>query len=65
MTTWWLVNREDIWLRRKWVEDNTALCAFGVTSSAFIVELLCVAGVNYVCSDLQHGLIDYAAMLST
>jgi 4-hydroxy-2-oxoheptanedioate aldolase len=50
-------------LRRKWKDGKAALGAFTVIPSAFSVELICVPGVDYVCIDQQHGLIDYANML--
>ena len=31
---------------------------------AFAAELQCVSGVDYVCIDQQHGLVDYADMLA-
>lgn len=50
-------------LRKKWADGAAALGAFAVIPSAFSVELICVPGVDYVCIDQQHGLIDYANLL--
>lgn len=50
-------------LRRKWADGNAALGAFAVIPSAFSVELICVPGVDYVCIDQQHGLVDYTSLL--
>lgn len=50
-------------LRRKWADGGAALGAFAVIPSAFSVELICVRGVDYVCIDQQHGLVDYSTML--
>lgn len=50
-------------LRHKWAEDVTALGAFAVIPSAFSVELICTSGLDYICIDQQHGLIDYGVML--
>jgi 4-hydroxy-2-oxoheptanedioate aldolase len=50
-------------LRRKWSEGAAALGAFAVIPSAFCVELICVPGMDYVCIDQQHGLIDYPQMV--
>ena len=50
-------------LKKKWNDGAAALGAFAVIPSAFSVELICVPGVDYVCIDQQHGLIDYSNML--
>ena len=50
-------------LRRKWVAGEAALGAFATIPSAFSIELMCVPGLDYVCIDQQHGLIDYTNML--
>ena len=51
-------------LRKKWSDGAAALGAFATIPSAFSIELLCVPGIDYVCIDQQHGLIDYADMLN-
>ncbi len=50
-------------LRRKWSEGHAALGAFAVIPSSFSAELMCVPGLDYVCIDQQHGLIDYPQMV--
>lgn len=50
-------------LRRKWAAGEAALGAFATIPSAFSIELMCVPGLDYVCIDQQHGLIDYTNML--
>lgn len=46
-------------LREKWRSGGTAFGAWAALPSGFAAELMCVAGVDYVCIDQQHGLIDY------
>jgi 4-hydroxy-2-oxoheptanedioate aldolase len=50
-------------LRKLWVEGSPALGAWTGIASATTVELLCVPGVDYICIDQQHGVIDYDGMV--
>lgn len=46
-------------LREKWAAGEPAFGAWAALPCAFAAELLCVEGVDYVCIDQQHGLVDY------
>jgi 4-hydroxy-2-oxoheptanedioate aldolase len=50
-------------LREKWARGGTAFGAWAALPDAFAAELMCVPGVDYVCIDQQHGLVDYADMV--
>jgi 4-hydroxy-2-oxoheptanedioate aldolase len=50
-------------LRAKWGRGETVFGMWAALPSGFAAELLCLPGVDYVCIDQQHGLIDYAAMI--
>jgi 4-hydroxy-2-oxoheptanedioate aldolase len=50
-------------LRTKWSRGEVAFGAWAAIPSAFAAELMCVDGVDYVCIDQQHGLVDYPAAL--
>jgi 4-hydroxy-2-oxoheptanedioate aldolase len=50
-------------LRAKWKLGGTAFGAWAAIPSGFAAELLCTDGVDYVCIDQQHGLVDYDAMI--
>lgn len=50
-------------LRQRWAAGESVLGAFATIPSAFSIELMCVPGLDYVCIDQQHGLIDYTNML--
>lgn len=50
-------------LRGKWARDETVFGLWAALPCAFAAELMCVAGVDYVCIDQQHGLVDYKDML--
>jgi 4-hydroxy-2-oxoheptanedioate aldolase len=51
-------------LRDKWAAGGTAFGVWAALPDAFSAELLCVEGVDYVCIDQQHGLVDYADMVA-
>lgn len=51
-------------LRQAWKNGHRALGAWAAVDSAFSAELMCVPGVDYVCIDQQHGVIDYPQMLA-
>ena len=46
-------------LREKWLRKETAFGVWAALPCGFAAELSCVPGVDYVCIDQQHGLIDY------
>jgi 4-hydroxy-2-oxoheptanedioate aldolase len=50
-------------LRAKWARSETAFGVWAALPSGFAAELMCVEGVDYVCIDQQHGLVDYPAMI--
>jgi 4-hydroxy-2-oxoheptanedioate aldolase len=50
-------------LRAQWDRGEPVFGAWAALPSGFAAELMCVAGVDYVCIDQQHGLIDYADMV--
>lgn len=50
-------------IRKKWKAGGTAFGAWAAIPSGFAAELLCADGVDYVCIDQQHGLVDYNAMI--
>ena len=50
-------------LRQTWSRGGAALGAWATIPSFFSTELICVPGVDYVCIDQQHGLVDYPQML--
>jgi 4-hydroxy-2-oxoheptanedioate aldolase len=47
-------------IRKKWADDKTVFGAWAVLPTGFSAELMCMDGVDYVCIDQQHGLIDYS-----
>jgi 4-hydroxy-2-oxoheptanedioate aldolase len=50
-------------LREKWKAGDPAFGAWAALPSAFAAELMCVDGLDYVCVDQQHGMIDYLTMV--
>lgn len=50
-------------LRSKWSRGEAALGSWCSMPGAFGAELMATAGVDYVCIDQQHGLIDYPDMV--
>lgn len=50
-------------LRKAWSEGKPTFGAWAALPDAFAAELMCVAGVDYVCIDQQHGLVDYTDMV--
>jgi 4-hydroxy-2-oxoheptanedioate aldolase len=50
-------------LREQWRDGKPALGAWAAIGSAFSAELMCVPGVDYICIDQQHGLIDYPQII--
>jgi len=51
-------------LRAKWDADEAAFGLWGSIPSSLTAELAAMAGYDYVCVDLQHGLSDEATMIS-
>jgi len=50
-------------LRDKWARGETAFGVWAALPDAFAAELMCVDGVDYICVDQQHGLVDYGEMV--
>lgn len=50
-------------LRAKWEAGEAAFGMWAGIPTAFTAELGSVAGYDYVCADLQHGLVDEATMI--
>lgn len=59
-TGWMLPNP----LRGIWGEGRTAFGVWSMVPDAFAAELVARAGYDYVCVDGQHGLADFASMVS-
>jgi 4-hydroxy-2-oxoheptanedioate aldolase len=51
-------------LRKRLAAGETVFGAWAALPCGFSAELLCVPGVDYVCIDQQHGLIDYPDMVN-
>ncbi|MBL0420299.1 2,4-dihydroxyhept-2-ene-1,7-dioic acid aldolase [Ramlibacter sp. AW1] len=47
-------------MRAAWERGETVFGMWAALPSAFSVELMAAPGVQYVCVDQQHGLIDYS-----
>jgi 4-hydroxy-2-oxoheptanedioate aldolase len=50
-------------LRAAWAEGRTAFGLWSAIPSSFSAEIVAGAGVDYVCVDQQHGVVDYASMI--
>src|SRR6267142_430064 len=50
-------------LRDKFARGETAFGVWAALPDAFAAELMCVGGVDYICVDQQHGLVDYREMV--
>src|SRR5215207_6282535 len=50
-------------LREVWAEGRTAFGVWAAIPSSFSAELVAGAGVDYVCVDQQHGVVNYASMV--
>lgn len=50
-------------LRESWSNGKAVFGAWAALPSFFSAELMAVDGIDYVCVDQQHGLIDYASAL--
>lgn len=51
-------------LRNLWAGGGTALGSWCAMPGAFGAELMAAQGVDYICIDQQHGLIDYPEMVA-
>ncbi len=51
-------------LRDCWAEGRAALGAWLTIPSAFSAEIMAHSGFDWVCVDMQHGVIDYAQMVA-
>jgi 4-hydroxy-2-oxoheptanedioate aldolase len=50
-------------LNEAWAENRTAFGMWATMPGSFGAELIADAGVDYVCVDQQHGVIDYDAIV--
>src|ERR671916_2302092 len=50
-------------LKEAWAENRTAFGLWATMPGSFGAELIAGAGVDYVCVDQQHGVVDYASMV--
>ena len=50
-------------LKAAWAEGRTAFGLWSAIPSSFSAEIVAGAGVDYVCVDQQHGVVDYASMV--
>jgi len=50
-------------LRKRWAEQQPALGGWLTVPSGISAEILAHAGFDWLCVDMQHGLIDYAQMV--
>ena len=51
-------------LREAWAEGRAALGAWLTIPSGFSAEIMAHAGFDWVCVDMQHGVIDYQQMVA-
>jgi 4-hydroxy-2-oxoheptanedioate aldolase len=51
-------------IREAWAAERAALGAWLMIPSAFSAEIIAHAGYDWVCVDMQHGVIDYAQMVT-
>src|ERR1700687_5820532 len=51
-------------IREAWAAGRAALGAWLMIPSAFSAEIIAHAGYDWVCVDMQHGVIDYAPMVT-
>ena len=51
-------------VREAWAAGRPALGAWLVIPSAFSAEIIAHGGFDWVCVDMQHGVIDYAQMVT-
>lgn len=47
-------------LRRRWAAGEAVRGAWVLSPSPYVAEALAAPGLDYVCLDLQHGILDYA-----
>ncbi|MDB5761015.1 MAG: 2-dehydro-3-deoxyglucarate aldolase [Herminiimonas sp.] len=50
-------------LRNKLAKGDTVFGVWAALPCAFSAELMCAEGVDYICIDQQHGLVDYGDMV--
>ena len=51
-------------LREAWADGRAALGAWLTIASGFSAEIMAHAGFDWVCVDMQHGVIDYQQMVT-
>lgn len=49
-------------LREAWAQGRTAFGAWVMLTGPAAIEMIAMADFDYVCVDLQHGLLDYSDM---
>jgi 4-hydroxy-2-oxoheptanedioate aldolase len=50
-------------IRELWADEQVAVGAWCGIPSPFVAEVLATVGFDWLCLDVQHGLIDYQTML--
>lgn len=50
--------------KRKWAQGETVLGAWISLREPLAAQAACTAGYDYICVDMQHGLADYADVLT-
>jgi 4-hydroxy-2-oxoheptanedioate aldolase len=50
-------------LRSRLAKGDTVFGVWAALPGAFSAELMCTEGVDYICVDQQHGLVDYGDMV--
>jgi 4-hydroxy-2-oxoheptanedioate aldolase len=53
-----------VWLKERLASGRAVIGGWCVIPNPFSAELMARAGFDWICIDTQHGLIDYAGMLS-
>jgi 4-hydroxy-2-oxoheptanedioate aldolase len=51
-------------IRKKLAEGKSVFGVWAALPCAFSAELMCTEGVDYICVDQQHGLVDYSDMVA-
>ena len=51
-------------IKRAWSEGRASFGVWATIPNAFAIDLLSCAGLDHVCVDQQHSIIDYASMVS-
>jgi 4-hydroxy-2-oxoheptanedioate aldolase len=62
--SWWARVAYPNPIREAWAEGRSAFGLWSTIPNSFSAEVMAGAGVDYVCIDQQHGLVDYSSMVS-